>query len=39
MSGLIMHMDPDALTLLGIHTFLTKPFSPSDLECALRREA
>jgi len=35
-SGLVMEMDPDALALLGIRTFMTKPFLPADLDRALR---
>lgn len=35
-SGLLMSIDPDALRLLGIRSFMTKPFLPADLERALR---
>lgn len=35
-SGLVMEIDPDALALLGIRTFMTKPFLPADLDRALR---
>lgn len=36
-SGLIMGIDRQALAMLGIHTFMTKPFLPADLERALRQ--
>jgi CheY-like chemotaxis protein len=36
MSGLIMEIDPDALALLGVRRFMTKPFLPGDLDRALR---
>jgi CheY-like chemotaxis protein len=36
MSGLVMHMEPDALALLGVRRLLTKPFLPADLERAIR---
>lgn len=35
-SGLVMEIDPDALALLGIQAFMTKPFLPSELERALQ---
>ena len=35
-SGLVTQIDPDALALLGIRHFLTKPFTPADLDRALR---
>jgi len=37
-SGLVMTIDPEALALLGIRAFLTKPFLPVDLDRALRGE-
>lgn len=36
-SGMVMNVDPDAMRLLGIRAFMTKPFLPADLERALRQ--
>lgn len=37
-SGLIMEVDRDALDLLGIRDFMTKPFLPTELERVLRAD-
>jgi len=37
-SGLVMEIDPDALAMLGIRKFMTKPFLPDELDRAVRGE-